>query len=321
MDRIAREMGIDAIELRLKNGVQAGDMGVEGQPWASVRLRECLEAVRAASRWDEPRPAGRGLGIAVCQSPIGPGASTARVSRRADGGAMLETSVFEQGSGAHTILAQVVAEELGIAPDSVQVQVAGTAAGSWDRGSSASSVTHGAGQAARRAARELREKGEGSAEARYEDWHPPSTTSFVAQVVEVEVDRETGQVRVLKVTGAYDVGRVLNAIGVTGQIEGGLVMGLGAAAMEEVRFADGRVETAGLHEYKLPGMGDVPEHELLLITDDAGPGPYGAKQASELSNLPLAAAYANAVRDATGAHFDELPVTAERVFRAQSSRL
>jgi CO/xanthine dehydrogenase Mo-binding subunit len=329
MDRLARAIGMDPIDLRLKNGVQAGDMGVEGQPWASVRLPECLAAVRSASGWDQPRPPGVGRGIALCQSPIGPGASTARVSRGTDGGVTLETSVFEQGSGSHTILSQIVAEELAISPDGVHVQAAGTDVGLWDRGSSASAVTHGAGQAARLAARELREQlrsptaaGEGSmvAEARYEDWHPPSTTSFVAQVVEVEIDGETGQVRVRKVTGAYDVGTILNTIGVTGQIEGGLLMGLGAAAMEELRIVDGRVETAGLHEYKLPTMRDIPEHRLIPITDDAGPGPYGAKQTSELSNLPFAAAYANAVHDATGIELDELPVTAERIFRALAAQ-
>jgi CO/xanthine dehydrogenase Mo-binding subunit len=320
MDRVARAVGLDPFDIRLRNGVRAGDMGVEGQPWSSVRLRECLAAVRAASGWDSPRSPGVGRGLALCQSPIGPGASTARVSRAPDGDVMLETSVFEQGSGSHTILAQIVAEELGLEPQAVRVRVHGTEAGLWDRGSSASAVTHGAGQAAREAARKLREEGGSSAEARYENWHPPDTTSFVAQVVELAVDRETGQVEVRKVTGAYDVGTVLNANGVTGQIEGGLLMGLGAAAMEELAIADGRVQTAGLHDYKLPTIADVPEHQFALITDDPGPGPYGAKQTSELSNLPLAAAYANAVFDAAGVEIDQLPITAELIHWAQSER-
>jgi len=319
MDRLAREIGMDPFEFRLKNGVQAGDMGVEGQPWSSVRLGECLEAVRRASGWDEPKPANTGRGLALCQSPIGPGASTARVLRDTDGSISLQVSIFDQGSGSHTILAQIVASELGVPAESVRVEVLATNSGLWDRGSSASAVTHGAGQAARQAAAELRRKiraGEGgplAVEARYENWHPPNTTSFVAQVAEVEVDRDTGAVRVRKVTGAYDVGTVINANGVTGQIEGGLLMGLGAAAMEDLRIRDGRVEAPGLHEYKLPVMADTPEHELLLITDDPGPGPYGAKQTSELSNLPFAAAYANAVYDASGVEVDHLPISAEDV--------
>ncbi|HLQ33830.1 MAG TPA: xanthine dehydrogenase family protein molybdopterin-binding subunit [Chloroflexota bacterium] len=326
MDRLARALGMGPFEFRLKNGVQPGDMGIEGQPWSSVRLRECLDAVRRASGWDEPKKPGMGRGLALCQSPIGPGASTARVVRDAGGEVTLQIAVFDQGSGAHTILAQIVANELGLPPEHIRVEVLSTDSGLWDRGSSASAVTHGAGQAALRAATELRQKidagaaGALSAEARYENWHPPSTTSFVAQVVEVEVDPETGQVHVCKVTGAYDVGTVLNATGVTGQIEGGLLMGLGAAAMEDLRIVDGLVEAAGLHEYKLPTICDVPEHELLLITDDAGPGPYGAKQTSELSNLPFAAAYANAVYDAVGVKIDHLPVKAEDVHVALRQR-
>jgi CO/xanthine dehydrogenase Mo-binding subunit len=320
MDRIAREMGTDPFELRLKNGVRPGDMGVEGQPWSSVRLEECLKAVREASGWDSPRPPNVGRGVAVCQSPIGPGASTARVTREPDSSIRLETSVFDQGSGASTILAQIVANELEVPIERVQVTVAGTDAGLWDRGSSASAVTHGAGQAALRAARELKATGLATTEAKYENWHPPSTTSFVAQVVEVAVDAETGKVDLLKVTGAYDVGTVLNPIGVSGQIEGGLLMGFGAATMEELRITDGRVENAGLHEYKLPNICDLPEHQLLLITDDPGPGPYGAKQTSELSNLPFAAAYTNAIRDAIGVQLDQLPITAEQINRAQSAQ-
>jgi len=326
MDRLAREIGIDPFEFRLKNGVQAGDMGVEGERWTSVKLRECLEHARRASGWDEPKAPGVGRGLALCQSPVGPGASTARVGRDEGGKFTLQVAVFDQGSGSHTILAQIAAEELGVPPEDIRVEILGTDSELWDRGSSASAVTHGAGQATLKAAAELREKigggatGVVSAEARYENWHPAGTTSFVAQVAEVEVDRETGQVALRKVTGVYDVGTVLNATGVTGQVEGGLMMGVGAAAMEDLRLWEGHVEAAGLQEYKLPTMRDMPEHQLLLISDEPGPGPYGAKQASELSNLPLPAAYANAVYDAVGVELDHLPVTAEDVRVALTSR-
>src|SRR5437899_4791091 len=123
MDRLAREIGMDPFEFRLKNGVQAGDMGVEGQPWSSVRLRECLEAVRRGSGWDEPKPQGVGRGLALCQSPIGPGASTARLSRDPSGKITVQTSVFDQGSGAHTILAQIAANELSVPPEDTRVEV------------------------------------------------------------------------------------------------------------------------------------------------------------------------------------------------------
>jgi len=348
VDRLAREMSLDPFELRLRNGVRAGDLGVERAHWSSVRLREVLATVRQTSDWDGPKPPHVGRGVALCQSPIGPGASTARLELDPTGTVTLRTAVFEQGSGSHTILAQVVAHELELAAERVRVEVAGTDSELWDRGSSASSVTHGAGQATLRAAGELRrqllarasevlgcsveavELADGccrfegravpfgemaplAAEARYEDWSPLSTTCFSAQVVEVEVDPESGQVKVRRVSGTYDVGTVLNPIGVTGQIDGGMVMGLGAAAMEELRLVDGQVENAGFHEYKVPTMADLPEHQAVLITDDPGPGPYGAKQTSELSNLALPAAYANAVYDAVGLQIDELPITAERI--------
>ena len=148
---------------------------------------------------------------------------------------------------------------------------------------------------------------------RFEAWKLPTGTSFVAQAAEVEVDRDTGQVKVRRVVVASDVGRVLNSIGVTGQIEGAMMMGLGFATTEELRLVDGQVETLGLHDYKLPTIQEAPQMENLLITDGGGPGPYGAKAAGELGNLPITAAVANAVYDAVGIRFDSLPITAEKV--------
>ncbi len=130
------------------------------------------------------------------------------------------------------------------------------------------------------------------------------------------MDRETGQVRVRRITSAADVGTVINTIGVTGQLEGATVMGLGFATTEELRIVDGRVETTGLHDYKLPTMADIPTLETVLITSGVGEGPYGAKSVGELTNLTVPAAIANAVSDAVGARVTELPITAERVYAA-----
>ncbi len=151
---------------------------------------------------------------------------------------------------------------------------------------------------------------------RFEAWKLPTGTSFVAHVAEVEVDPETGQVKIRRVVVASDVGTVLNPIGVTGQIEGAMVMGLGFATTEELRLADGQVQTLGFHDYKIPTIQDVPPLQTLLITDGVGPGPYGAKAAGELGNLPITAAIANAVYDAIGIRFEGLPITAEKVYRA-----
>ncbi len=166
------------------------------------------------------------------------------------------------------------------------------------------------------AARACRDGESVSGTCRFEAWKLPTGTSFVAQVAEVEVDPDTGQVKVCRVVAASDIGTVLNPIGVTGQIEGAMVMGLGFATTEEVRLADGQVETLGLHDYKLPTIRDVPRLQNLLITDGEGPGPYGAKAAGELGNLPITAAIANAVYDAIGIRVDSLPITAEKVYQA-----
>jgi CO/xanthine dehydrogenase Mo-binding subunit len=118
------------------------------------------------------------------------------------------------------------------------------------------------------------------------------------------------------VVSASDVGTVLNLNGVGGQLEGAAIMGLGFATTEELSIVEGRVETAGHHEYKLPTMADVPAFENLLITSGVGEGPYGAKSVGELTNLTMPAAIANAVYDAVGARVTELPITAERVYDA-----
>lgn len=155
---------------------------------------------------------------------------------------------------------------------------------------------------------------------RYEDRiGDAATTSYVAQVAEVEVDPETGQVRVQRVVSAADVGTVLNAIGVAGQLDGASVMGFGFATTEELSIVDGRVETAGHHEYKMPTMPDVPILDTVLITRGGGEGPYGAKSVGELTNLTIPAAIANAIYDAVGARVTELPITAERVYAALQS--
>ncbi|HEX6511983.1 MAG TPA: molybdopterin cofactor-binding domain-containing protein, partial [Chloroflexota bacterium] len=170
------------------------------------------------------------------------------------------------------------------------------------------------------AARACRDGQPVSGTHRYMDWEPTDATSFIAQVAEVEVDPETGQVRVRKVVSVSDVGTVLNPIGVTGQIEGAMVQGLGMAVMEELRQVQGRIETVGLHDYKMPVMPDVPQHLSVLITSGAGDGPYGAKAVAELALLPLPAAIANAVYDAVGVRMTDLPVTAEKVYRALTHR-
>jgi CO/xanthine dehydrogenase Mo-binding subunit len=359
MDQLAEAVGMDPIEFRLRNAVRDGDPSPEGFPWKSVRVKECLQAVKDASGWGGPKPANVGRGVATTEEGAGGGGSSSIVEVHPDGTATLITSVNDQGSGSHTMLTQVVGHELQLPLSRVRLQFTGTA-GPWDRGSSAASVTRAAGQATIGAAVEVREKLAAVAAEflgcppeqvelvdgffrdreraepslafadvanhacrggepvtgfhRYEDWKFSAATSFVAQVAEVEVDPESGQVRVRRVVSAADVGTVLNPIGVTGQLEGSSIMGLGFATTEDLSIVDGRVETLGHHDYKLPTMADIPAFENLLITTGEGEGPYGAKAVGELSHLTMPAAIANAVNDAIGVRVTQLPITAERVY-------
>jgi CO/xanthine dehydrogenase Mo-binding subunit len=112
-----------------------------------------------------------------------------------------------------------------------------------------------------------------------------------------------------------DVGRIINPIGHQGQIDGGLIYGLGNAVMEEMPLDEsGKVTTLSLGEYKLPTMMDIPPFRTVLVTPGMGEGPYGAKAAGELGNIGVPAAVANAVANALGVRLDEFPVTSERVY-------
>jgi CO/xanthine dehydrogenase Mo-binding subunit len=133
--------------------------------------------------------------------------------------------------------------------------------------------------------------------------------------VEVEVDQETGQVVVRKVVSVQETGTIINALGHQGQIEGGMVQGLGYGLSEELVLEEGRITNTHLGEYKLPTARDIPE--LTTINLDAeGVGPYQAKAIAELPCVPTAPAIANAVADALGVTVTPLPVTAERVLEA-----
>ncbi len=141
-------------------------------------------------------------------------------------------------------------------------------------------------------------------------------TSFAAQVAEVEVDRGTGQVKVTKLTTVHDSGTVLNHLSYTGQIDGGIINGLGFALMEDNSLVDGKMPTVNLGEFKMATIADVPKLTTVLMESPAGPIPYQGKAIAEIPNVPTAAAIANAVEDACGVRVVDLPITAEKVYEA-----
>ena len=140
--------------------------------------------------------------------------------------------------------------------------------------------------------------------------------TFGAHAVEVEVDTETGAVRVLKHVAAHDVGRAINPQSVAGQIQGGAVQGLGYGLMEEVVLEDGLNLSTSFASYLIPGADDVPDVEAIVVESGEGLGPFGARGIGEPPIAPPAAALANTIDDATGRRVTALPITAERVARA-----
>lgn len=140
--------------------------------------------------------------------------------------------------------------------------------------------------------------------------------AWASQVVEVEVDTESGIVKMLRVTGAHDVGRVLNRLGIEGQIEGGVVMGQGYALTENLIVEDGVVRNPNFRDYKLVTAPEIPEIDVSFIESMDGEGPQGAKGVGEAPAICIAAATANAIENATGVRIYELPFTPEKVYRA-----
>ena len=140
--------------------------------------------------------------------------------------------------------------------------------------------------------------------------------AWACQVVEVEVDSDTGVVRLLKCTAAHDVGRVINRLGIEGQIEGGIVMGQGYALSEDLAIRDGHCLNPGFRDYKLITAPEVPELDLSFIETMDGEGPRGAKGVGEAPAICVAAAVANAIENATGVRINQLPFTPENVYRA-----
>lgn len=152
-------------------------------------------------------------------------------------------------------------------------------------------------------------------------FYPYRDYAGVAHVAEVAVDPETGSVRPVRYAAFHDVGTVLDEAGARGQVEGGVVMGLGTALTEEAVWSDdARLENPGLVDYRIPTLEEVPPIDVRFVAGHLGAGPFGAKGLGEPPIIPVPATIASAVRDAVGAHVVELPLTPERVARALKPR-
>ena len=149
---------------------------------------------------------------------------------------------------------------------------------------------------------------------------PGDAAGYACHAVEVAVDQETGQVRINKAVVVHDVGYAVNPIGLTGQIEGGFMQGLGMGLMEEMDHDGGRPRAVNFDSYKMPCVPDIPPISIQLIENRDGPGPFGAKGIGEIAATPTAPAIANAVENAVGVRIFDLPVTAEKVLEGIRQR-
>ena len=357
VDIVARRLGMDPLDFRIKNLLRDGEESPTGRRVFGMQGLETLKAAASAADYHSPKAANVGRGIAVAFKSQGEGESSAAVTLAPDGSVVLNTSVFEQGTGSYTAFRQIVAEELHLDPERVQVHPWSTDEAPFDTGIGASRVTRVAVPATFRAACDAREQllrlaaelmgwpeeqltlhgdavtrsGTGerrpwrdllasvgrpiTGQATHKETGEAPVSDFLAQIVEAALDPETGEVKLLRVTSAHDVARILNPVGHQGQINGGVVQAIGYALTEELRVAEGRVETAHFGDYKLPTMRDLPELRTALVHTDNGLGPYRSKGIGEYAIEGVAAAVANAVADA-GPRIHSLPITSEKVYRA-----
>lgn len=381
MDELALQLGIDPLELRLRNALKPGDATATGQTYdRSVGLVDTIRAIEAR-RHDLALPRGGdgqwlyGRGVACLLQGISNGAEGvdvvgASVQVSQDGSALVSVGLADMGQGARTVCTQIVSEILGITPPKIMAGQVDTDLVHDSGPTVASRNTTVGGMAVKMAAAEVKKslvsmaarmfKAEESlillqddfavlsvdqnariplkdvATAAYWAGYPlmhlafskaPDAVfdrethqgnvyiayNFGTHLIDLRIDRHTGKVEVLRHLACHDVGKVINPLGLEGQIEGGSLFGFGLAHMEEVLFRDGRVLNANFTDYALPSIKDRLPTEAMTVEDFNPTGPFGAKGVGEPPVAGAAAAFANAVADATGIRFRRLPITRQEI--------
>ena len=381
MDRVARALGLDPVEVRRVNALRRGDTLPVGQVIEThVALPELAERAWAALGPPTlPRaPHVRvGRGLACNFQPYGRIVwlhdwSSAWIGFEMDGSLVVRCGVPDVGGGQASSLCQIAAEVLGVSLARVSIHIADSALTPLAGTTTASRQLYMSGNAVLKAARELaaqilavaatllradadgleltddavvardgrslalpevlRECARvGVPRSHLAVYHAPAGEpvdlatgsgkvfpdyTFGAHAAEVEVDTETGRVRILRYAAAHDVGRAINPQSVEGQIQGGAVQGLGYGLMEEVVVEDGINLTTSFATYLIPTAADVPDVEAVVVESGEGLGPFNARGIGEPPIGPPAAAVANAIADAARVRVTRLPITAERVARA-----
>jgi CO/xanthine dehydrogenase Mo-binding subunit len=333
----AIKIGVDPVELRLKNLAKKGDLFIPFDTPCDGDWAEATKRAAELAGWDKPKPEGRGRGFALgIKSGPTTGLSYSKVRLQTDGSAVVYCGTQDIGQGARTIFAQIAAHELGIPLERVSVVMGDTGAVPYDQQTSASRSTVLMGNAVLAASRQVREKlaagetgeivGVGDAKKEPDPDHPLGGSAaffeFNATAVELSVDEETGDITIHRHVTVSDVGKAINRLQVQMQDEGAAIMGLGHTLMERYIWDDaGRIRNLGAIDYRIPTSMDLPEVMVSdMVENGDGPGPYGAKGMSEGALLPVSAAVAAAVRDATGAVIRDLPLSPERVWTALQER-
>jgi CO/xanthine dehydrogenase Mo-binding subunit len=368
VDEVARRLGIDRLEIRVRNLLRPGeDVRPGGKPLDADLVGDVQKAA-AAIGWDQPRTARRGRGISVGLLAAGAHpVSTATVRMASDGGVTVLVGTTEAGQGARTVMAQIAAEALRAPVDRVTVRGTDTRYTPYDRSTGASRSTTVAGMAVQRAAQAVLdalvetasialetppgqlqlEEGairSGSRSVTHAELvrarfgfdggellgtgrvQPEAGTGSYAEGpvfwevcvagAEVEVDKQTGVVTVLRTASVADVGKAINPQLVARQDEGATLQGIGNALFEEMRYTpDGILLNGTLLDYRIPSFEDMPASMTCTIVENGdGPGPFGAKGCGEGVLAAIPAAIVNALADA-GVPMNVLPLTPERVWR------
>jgi CO/xanthine dehydrogenase Mo-binding subunit len=384
MDECAQRLGIDRRKFRLQNLIGDGDASLAGQVLNDAGLlREAFEQLERVAPWDEITPRkgtdrklrGIGIGAATWLTNPGPGSVTLKLNE--DGTIGLISGATDNGSGAVTnAVTQITAEELGIRPQDVVIQLPDTGSAAYDAGSQGSRTTHVVGRAAISAAKEVREKvlaiagelleaadadlelfdgtvrvkgspsrnvslaavaskalsltgpiaGTGSAVTAAPAYDPSCasgllfptfpTPTYHVHLAEVEVDQDTGQVRVVRYVVVQEVGKAINPQAVRGQIQGGVAQGLGYVLYESLDIENSRYTQRTLESYRLPLAVDIPDVEIILLENGDAVGPYGARGVGEPPIVPVAAAIGNAISNAIGKPINLIPIRPDDILAA-----
>jgi carbon-monoxide dehydrogenase large subunit len=344
-DLIARAIGMDAIAFRLLNGSTHPRVSETGGPGSPPRIREVLELASQAIGLDRERPADIGRGVALIEFNTTPGVYSAIMSITPDGHLTLQTPIIENGTGSLTVFRQIVAEEFNVQVDQVsvvqsienievdrgvggsrvtrmvgklsialakqlQTRLAVLLAEEFGVPPAALAFDGGRFVADDGRSWSLAEAASLASEDLVENMTYAATpndraVTFMAQAAEVHVDRETGEVKPIRMVSVHEVGRIVNPMLFRTQIAGAVMQGLGYALMEGLKEEEGRVTMPNLHEYKIPTMADLPELEIILLPPDLS---LGLTPIGEGPNAGMAPALANAVVDVVGPHALDIPL-------------